>query len=142
VAKKAFDPDGRRVVTGSADKTARVWETDSADLTPGQSPTVDEVARRRRITRPRPDLHAKLAEESKADPFASAVQKSLEHRARGQRAVEAGDFPQAVGHFVAAEILRPKPVSPEVPEQSPARHPTAPPAVSKNSVCPATSGRR
>jgi hypothetical protein len=31
--------------------------------------------------------------------------------------VEAGDFPQAFGHFVAAEILRPKPVSPEVPKK-------------------------
>lgn len=40
----------------------------------------------------------------KADPFASAVQRSPEQKARGQL---------AVGHVIAAEVLRPKPVSPE-----------------------------
>jgi hypothetical protein len=48
----------------------------------------------------------KLCEEQEKNPYAAAVHRSLEQRARGISALEAGQF-QA--HFLAAELLQPKP---------------------------------
>jgi hypothetical protein len=59
----------------------------------------EDLGHRRWLANPRPEVHAKLAEEYKADPFGAAVRKSLEQRARGQLALEAGDLDQAWGHF-------------------------------------------
>lgn len=81
----------------------------------GERDAVD--CRCRWIARPDANRHAKLAEEYQDDPFASAVQRSLEQQARGKLAVEAGDFQQAFGHFLAAELLRPMPVRPEPPKE-------------------------
>ena len=81
----------------------------------------EELARRRRITRPDPERHAKFAVEHKADPFAHAMQLSLEQRARGALATEALDFDKAQGHFLAAALLQPKPY--QWPEVAPAPRP-------------------
>lgn len=69
----------------------------------------DEEATRRQLTRPNHWWHARLAGRYKSDPFASAVHRSLEEQAKGKLAVEAGELWHAVGHFLAAELLRPKP---------------------------------
>jgi hypothetical protein len=113
----AFSPDGRRVAAGNSDQAGRVWEPDFSELSADQPPSAEELARRWWIARSRPDVHVKLAEDYKADPFASAVQRSLEQQARGKLAVGAGDFQKAFGHFLAAELLRPKPVSRAVPDK-------------------------
>jgi hypothetical protein len=141
-----FSPDGKRMVTRSTEGAPRVWDTATWSHLPGEPipegvksnnvlpdgrvvkthlfhatiespPSEAELARRRWLARPSPERHARLAKEYEKDPFASAVQKSLEQKAHGQLAMEAGDFQQAFGHFLAAEILRPKPVSPDIPKK-------------------------
>jgi WD40 repeat protein len=105
----AFSTDGRQLVTTSGFGTTRVWETAAEIDGPDREVTKADLGRR--LARPRPEVHAKLAEQHKADPFAAAVQRSLEQKARGQLAAEACDFDTAWGHFIAAEVLRPKPQS-------------------------------
>jgi WD40 repeat protein/serine/threonine protein kinase len=95
-------PDGRRVVYQGSEVVIV-----NSHIEP------DELARRRLRARPDPWRHDVLAKKYEKNPFASVVQKSLEQKARGQLAVEAGDIDKAWGHFIAAEVLRPKPVSPE-----------------------------
>jgi eukaryotic-like serine/threonine-protein kinase len=105
--------DGGRIVVTSEDGQVRQWEVDMADRKLGEPIPERELARRKWIARPRPEVHAKLAEEYKEDPFASAVQKSLEQTALGKLALEAGDKAKADDHFRTAEQLRPKPAVPE-----------------------------
>ena len=105
VRSASFSPDGSRVVTASGDKTTRVWDSRP------RSTTLDaeEMAYRRYLTRPRPELHTEEAARlAKDDPFAAAMQRSFEQRARGALAFEAGDFDKAQAHFITAALLKPK----------------------------------
>jgi WD40 repeat protein len=104
-----FSPDGKRLTCVSLSGDLQVWEADTFDPRSGHPPPETELIRRRLSVRPAPEWHATLAAQYKDDPFASGVQKSLEQRARGHLAAEAGDFQGAFGHFLAAELLRPKP---------------------------------
>jgi hypothetical protein len=75
-------------------------------------------------TRSRPDLHRmdwqRYTEEG--DHFAEAVSLSLEQRALAQELIDRGLVGDAIWHLVAAEVLRPRPLSPPVapgPEKRP-----------------------
>jgi hypothetical protein len=136
VSSVAVSSDGRRILTRSNLETF-VWDAESGrrvdepippsansnfvtfnglEVIPVHNSVLlydprispEELIRRRWITRPRPDLHAKLAQDYKSDPWASAVQRSLEQRALGLLAVEALQLYQAQAYFLAAEMLKPK----------------------------------
>ncbi|MCS7044786.1 MAG: hypothetical protein NZO58_00365 [Gemmataceae bacterium] len=73
------------------------------------TPDEEELNYRRYKTRPRPEVHAEQAKQlEKDDPFAAAVQRALEQRARGQLALEAGDEAAARRHFEQADRLDPR----------------------------------
>jgi hypothetical protein len=73
-----------------------------------------EWLRRRWLTLPDPEWHAqKWAEFAKDNnAFGAAWHKFWEQNARGTLAFEAGDFGNAVAHFVAAAALKPKTPAP------------------------------
>ena len=110
VTSVVVSADCRRIVTGSQDITARVWE--AQDVASGDPRIPDEeLARRQRLARPDPAWHAGLRAqyEKEKDPFAASMQHSFEHRARGVLAVQNCAFDKALGHFLTAELLKPKP---------------------------------
>jgi hypothetical protein len=52
------------------------------------------------------------------DPFAAAVSLSLEQGALAQGLIDRGLVGDAIWHLVAAEVLRPRPLSPPVAPDS------------------------
>lgn len=73
--------------------------------------TPEEAARRRWLTRPDPDWHAarRVQFERANEPFAAALQRGFEHRARAVLAAERFDTDTALAHLIAAAASHPKP---------------------------------
>jgi WD40 repeat protein len=132
-----FSPDGKWLLYSGESGWLRVLPTRIG---------ADELAYRRYLTRPQPDLHRAEAERLAAsDSYAAAMHRSLEHRARGLLAVEAGDLYHACGHFFAAVVLKPTPPPPAKSSRNrsePARYFTPQPVprvcVRAQAVAPAT----
>jgi hypothetical protein len=76
----------------------------------------DERLHRLWLTRADPNWHVRrwngLVHEGNA--YGAALHRSLEQRARGVLALEAGDLDRAWGHFIVAAALKPAP--PPTPE--------------------------
>jgi len=98
----AWSPDGGRLVSGSDDKTLRVWDGRSVD---------ENVDRELVSAKARPDLfwHRKQAElaEKNDSPYAAAFHRSREQHALGFLAEERYDMVTAVWHYANAALLKP-----------------------------------
>ena len=106
---RAVSPDGKLFLYSGEGNVVRVLSL---------SLDAEELAHRRYLTRPQPELHAAEAgSRARDEPFAAAMQRSFEQRARGVLAFEAGNFHKAQAHFITAALLKPKP--PKLPDVLP-----------------------
>jgi WD40 repeat protein len=150
VTSVAVTPDGQQVVTRDSLGEVFVWDSTTGNKLAGQPippvlnarlSTLDggyffypvwnrviriplklsDAERQERFarTRSRPDLHRMDWQRYKAgDPFAAAVSLSLEQRALAQGLIDRGLVGDAIWHLVAAEVLRPRPLSSPVSADS------------------------